>query len=238
MPGRLQVPAATPLAAVERNEIADVVGDVAGPGAWPLSVCWRCRCSLRGCRPSPPPALVTMVLVSASGMLGASGVSYFPRRCPEAGGSFCAGPRRPSGPCAAGCPGCGLAVVCHRLLFPALPPNSPAHRGRSSRPATPATSLPQPLPQKKSTPGSPGKAVAAVAAPRRESRVVPAAVPPGGRVCPGRTRAPPPASAACPPMWCRGHARGRPGSAVSLDFCDDCKEPCLNSITVCGWVRC
>ena len=29
-----------------------------------------------------------------------------------------------------------------------------------------------------------------------------------------------------------------PGSAVSLDFCDDCKEPCLNSITVCGWVRC
>src|ERR1017187_4156210 len=67
MPGRLQVPAATPLGAVERNEIADVVGDVAGPGAWPLSVRWRCRCSLRGCRPSPPAAVGAVVLVPVPG---------------------------------------------------------------------------------------------------------------------------------------------------------------------------
>src|ERR1039458_2439254 len=162
MPGRLQVPAATPLAAVERNEIADVVGDVAGPGAWPLSVCWRCRCSLRDCRPSPPAALVTMVLVSASGMLGASGVSYFFRRCQEAGGSFCAGPRRPSGPCAGGCPR-GLAVAFQPCCcFKALPLNSPALRAGASR----QQHWQQPsaaLLQKEKHPGSPGKPVAAVA---------------------------------------------------------------------------
>ena len=58
----------------------------------------RCRCSLRGCRPSSPPATpVAVVVVSASGVLGVGGgFSCFFPRCREAWGSFCAGPGRPS----------------------------------------------------------------------------------------------------------------------------------------------
>ena len=126
----------------------------------------------------------------------------------------------------------------HQLLFPTLPHNSPAHRSRR-QPRQHRQQTLRSLLQKEKHPGNPVQTRC-----RRcpchsggESRLVPVAVHPDGRACQaGRQHRT--ASAACPPMWCRGQARGRAGSAVSLDFCDDCKEPCLNSITVCGWVRC
>ena len=155
--------------------------------------------------------------------------------CREVGGGFCAGLGRPSGSCASWLPplrGCGGPRGGSRA-------NSPAHRSRSQPPAAPATSLPQP-PQKGKYPGNPL---------RTRCRCLPGraggrgwfpwrSLPNGGGSRDGRqhrTAAPLPLPLA--PV-CRGQARGRAGSAVSLDFCDDCKEPCLNFITVCGWVRC
>src|ERR1019366_10622145 len=118
----------------------------------------RCRCSVRGYRPSPLAAVVAVVVVAGSWWLVPCATYRRWRRDlqllsarPEGpGGVFCAGPRRPSGPCAGGGPR-GLAMAWPSftgLLFPALPLNSPAHGGRSSRPATPATSLPPPPPEK------------------------------------------------------------------------------------------
>jgi hypothetical protein len=129
MPGDCGCPTRPRCWTVGRNEIADAVGDVAGSCPPLLFSCAgaagdrnQCRCSLRGCRQSPPAAMAAVALVSASAVLGVGGGPHFFRRCPEAGGSFCAGPRRPSGPCAGGCPGCGLAVVVHQA---AVSPRSP-----------------------------------------------------------------------------------------------------------------
>src|ERR1035437_5688121 len=45
------------------------------------------RCSLRGCRPSPPAAVAAVAVGAASAGLGVGGGPHFFRRCPEAGGS-------------------------------------------------------------------------------------------------------------------------------------------------------
>ena len=89
-----------------------------------------------------------------------------------AGGSFCAGLRRP-GPVRELAAAVAWLWSSTGLLFPALPLNSPTH-GSSSRPATPATTLPQPPPQKKSTLEAPANLLPPL--PRRESRVVLVAV--------------------------------------------------------------
>ena len=81
--------------------------------------------------------------MSASGVLGV-GVSYLFRRGQEAWGSFCAGPRRPSGPCAAGCP---LALAVARrstttCCFASTQEQEPP-------PSNTGNKLPQPPPQRK-----------------------------------------------------------------------------------------
>ena len=55
------------------------------------SGCCRCRCSHRGCRPSPLAALAAVVVVSASAGLGVGGGPHFFRRCQEGQGIFRAG---------------------------------------------------------------------------------------------------------------------------------------------------
>ena len=77
------------------------------------------------------------------------------------------------------------------------------HTGAGASPSNTSNKLSQP-PREETNPGTPYRPVAAVAAPRRESRVVPAAVPPGGRVCPGRTRAPPPPLPPASVLECAG----------------------------------
>src|ERR1017187_9450640 len=79
---------------------------------------------------------------------------------PVAGSPTCSGAARRPGEVSAP----GLAVLLGRarlaapvawlwrstgLLFPTPPLNSPAHRSRGSRPATPGNKLPQPLPERK-----------------------------------------------------------------------------------------
>src|ERR1019366_8880804 len=149
----------------------------------------RCRCSVRGYRPSPLAAVVAVVVVAGSWWLVPCATYRRWRRDlqllsarPEGpGGVFCAGPRRPSGPCAGGGPR-GLAMAwlwCSTgLLFPGLPPHSPAHGGRSKPPANTGNKLPQPLPRKKSTLETPADPLPPLPVPRRESPVVVVAVPP------------------------------------------------------------
>ena len=117
------------------------------------------RCSLRGCRPSPPAAVAAVVPVPvpcATYRLPRSFAGHFRRwrrglvffrRCLEAGGSFCAGPRRP-GPCAGGCPG-GFSCGVPALLLPALQFSSPAHGGSSQPPDNTSNKIPQPAPKRK-----------------------------------------------------------------------------------------
>src|ERR1035437_9982868 len=64
------------------------------------------------------------------------------------------------------------------LLFPALPLNSPSHRSRSSRPATPGTSSRSLPPERKSILEAPADPLPPLPVPRRESPVVGVAVPP------------------------------------------------------------
>ena len=117
---------------------------------------------------------------------------------------------------------------------------TPAHRSRS-QPRQHRQQLSAASSRKKSTLEAKANRLPGLPVPRRESPVVVLAVPPRRPCLPGRTPAPPPPLPPVPRCGAgdrRAVARGRAGSAVSLDFCDDCKEPCLNSITVCGWVRC
>ena len=125
----------------------------------------------RCCPPSPPAAMAAVVLVPVPGSPAFAGCFRRWRRDlqllsarPEGpGGVFCAGPRRPSGPCAGGGPR-GLAMAWPSftgLLFPALPLNSPAHGGRAARQHRQRAS--RSLPQKRKHPGNPGRPVAAVA---------------------------------------------------------------------------
>jgi hypothetical protein len=143
--------------------------------------------SLLGCRPSPRQpswrgpdgwcrAPRTACRAVSPGAFAASGgVSYFFRRCQQAGGSFCAGPRRP-GPVRqlAASP---VAWLLARMwwssgpLFPAPPLDSPALRAGAS-PGNTGNNPSAASSRKKSTLETPYRPVAAVAAPRRESRVV------------------------------------------------------------------
>jgi hypothetical protein len=143
-------------------------------GACLLPVCWRCRggpppmpppvrCSLRGCRPSPLAATAAVSWCpvpcggerpqhGSMGAFAGGGASCFfphgqedvaaPRGCAALGGAR------------VGCP-VGLVLAwlwwSTGLLFPALPLNSPSHRSRSSRPATPGTSSRSLPPERKST---------------------------------------------------------------------------------------
>src|ERR1035437_8307004 len=72
MPGDCGCPTRPRCWTVGRNEIADAVGDVAGSCPPLLFSCAgaagdrnQCRCSLRGCRPSPPAAVAAVVVVSS-----------------------------------------------------------------------------------------------------------------------------------------------------------------------------
>jgi hypothetical protein len=163
----------------------------------------RCRCSLRGC-PS---------VASGSPDGGGRGAWCRGARCrrrppllpalPGGRGKFLrrASPSWAGAP--GGCPGCGLAVVVYRAAVSHAPAQFSSTPEQEPAPATPATSSRSP-PREETNPGTPYRPVAAVAAPRRESRVVPAAVPPGGRVCPGRTRAPPPPLPPASVLECAG----------------------------------
>src|ERR1017187_481564 len=131
--------------------------------------------------------------MSGSGVLGVfGGFSCLFPRCQEAGGSFCAGPRRP-GPVRRLAATGGVAVarlLCSTALpFPALPLNSPAHRS-SSQPQQHRQQAPADSPKEEKHLGTPCRPVAAGAAPRRESRVVVVAVPPRGPRQLGGTPAP------------------------------------------------
>src|ERR1035437_3434531 len=117
-----------------------------------LSVCWRCRGPPSGPvlsplvavrRPRRPWLLWSWCPVPGCSRVG-GGFSCFFRRCREAGGSFCAGPRRPSGPCAAGCP---LALAVARrstttCCFASTQEQEPP-------PSNTGNKLPQPPPQRK-----------------------------------------------------------------------------------------
>ena len=131
------------------------------------SGCCRCRCSLLDCLPSPPAALLwrwswcrcraprtACRAVSPGAFAASGGVSCLFLCCREVGGSFCAGLGRPSGPCASWLPPFAWLWRSTGPPFPALPLNSPAHRTRSRRPATPATTR-RTLPPRKA-PRKPG----------------------------------------------------------------------------------
>ena len=119
--------------------------------------------------------MAAVVLVSSAGALGVGGFSCLFPRCQQAGGSFCAGPRRP-GPVRqlAASP---VAWLLARMwwssgpLFPAPPLDSPALRAGAS-PGNTGNNPSAASSRKKSTLETPYRPVAAVAAPRRESRVV------------------------------------------------------------------
>ena len=92
--------------------------------------------------------------VSSGAFAASGGVSCLFLCCREVGGSFCAGLGRPSGPCASWLPPFAWLWRSTGPPFPALPLNSPAHRTRSRRPATPATTR-RTLPPRKA-PRKPG----------------------------------------------------------------------------------
>ena len=103
-----------------------------GPDGW-------CRAPRTACRAVSPGAF------AASG-----GVSCLFLCCREVGGSFCAGPRRPSGPCAGGCPR-GLAVVLHRVAVSRAPAKLCSTQEQEQPPGNTGNKLPQPPPKRKAT---------------------------------------------------------------------------------------
>src|ERR1035437_8309144 len=174
---------------VGRNEIADVCRGRCWSGACLLPVRWhcrgrhRCRCGLpcvahrcprqpwRRWRRCQGPALPS----SLGAFAGGGGVSCVASRTSQ---------RLSAGRCWA----CARWVPLRGLAVE-QPPGCCFLRSRSilqhieteaSRPATPVTSS-RSLFQKEKHPETPATPFAAVAVPRRESRVVPVAVPPGGR---------------------------------------------------------
>src|ERR1035437_1880266 len=189
MPGRLQMPDAARWGAFGRNGIADVVGMLPVRGL--LSVRWCCglRPVPSCCPPSPPgghggggPG------VQCRGARCRRGLLPFPA-LPAGRGKFL---RRASPSWAVG----GWLPPVARLWSstgppsPALPLNLSSTQDqdqtRQHQQQTPAAS-----PKEKSTLETPYRPVAAVAVPRRESRVVLVAVPTGGPCLPGRTPASP-----------------------------------------------
>jgi hypothetical protein len=76
------------------------------------------------------------------GLLTSSGAARRP------GGSFCAGPRRP-GPCAGGCPGCGLAVVLRQAALSRAPAQLLQHTGEGASPGNTGNKLRQSPPERK-----------------------------------------------------------------------------------------
>src|ERR1019366_2299646 len=127
----------------------------------------RCRCSVRGCRPSPLAAVVAVVVVAGSWWLVPCATYRLPRSfagrfrrqrrglllVPARPGGLGKFLRRASpsflGRARVGCPGCGLAVVLHRVAVSRAPAQFSNTQDKEPAPATPATSLPQPPPEKK-----------------------------------------------------------------------------------------
>src|ERR1035437_4389575 len=128
------------------------------------SLCCRCRCSLRGCPPSPLAALLAGSWCPVPGC----SVSGFPACSRDA--------RRPGEVSAP-----GLAVLLGRawaaasrgvafpavVLHPAAVSHAPAQfsstQEQETAPAPPGNKLSQPLPRNKNYPGNPGRPVASVA---------------------------------------------------------------------------
>jgi hypothetical protein len=139
--------------------------------------------------------MAAVVLVCWCRLPGGGGVSCFFPRCREAGGSFCAGLRRPSWAVR------GLAAS-HSLAFPAgcgVPPaalsRAPAQfsiaQEQEQPPSNTGNNPPGDSHKKKSNLETPCRPVAAVAVPRRLSQMILEAVAPAGPHLPGRTPAPP-----------------------------------------------
>ena len=164
MPGRLQVPDAAPLLDSWEKRNSWRCRGCCRSGAWPLSLlCVGGRCGL-----PPVPVLSPWlpsvasgsplggVLVSGSGVLGVGVSCLFPR-CQEAGGSFCAGTRRPPGPCVGGClpwrgfPCCGAPPGC---CFP-RPRSILQHTGAGDSPSTTWQQALTASPQKEKLPWKP-----------------------------------------------------------------------------------
>ena len=139
-------------------------GGSGGPGV-------RCRA------PGPSPARLPGCSVSAVG----SPASFGARPAGRCSASRLRGP----GQCAGWLPPVALAVVFYRLLFPALPLNSPAHRSRRQPQHHLATSSHSLSPERKTTLETPADPLPPFPVPRRESRVAPVAGHPGGPCLPG-----------------------------------------------------
>src|ERR1039458_8112332 len=181
MPGRLQVPDAAPLldSWEKRNSwrcrgCLSVRGTARFLCAGAAGGRHRCRCSVRGCRPSPLAAVVAVVVVAGSWWLvpcvtyrlPRSFVGRFRRQrrvlllVPARPGGLGKFLRRASpsflGRARVGClPWLARGVaVFHHLLFPALPLNSPAHRSRTS-PGNTGNEPPAASPKKEKHPGNP-----------------------------------------------------------------------------------
>ena len=166
----------------------------------------RCRCSVRGCRPSPLAAVVAVVVVAGSWWLVPCATYRLPRsfagRFRRQRRGLLPVPARPGGlgkflrraspsfwavrgwlpPW----PGCGGLPGCY---FP-RPRSILRHTGAGAAARQHLATSSRSLFQKEKHTGSQGKPVAAVAAPRRESPVVVLAVPPRRPCLPGRTPAP------------------------------------------------
>src|ERR1039458_9046820 len=180
MPGRLQVPDAAPLLDSWEKRNSWRCRGCCRSGAWPLSLlCVGGRCGL-----PPVPVLSPWlpsvasgspdgggVLVSGAGprlpararlvLSPGGGLLLLPARGQQAGGSFCAGPRRP-GPCAGWLPPVAWLWWSTGLLFPALPLNSPAHSSRG-QPRQHRQQAPAASPKKEKHLETPYRPVAAVA---------------------------------------------------------------------------
>src|ERR1039458_4545935 len=245
MPGRLQVPDAAPLldSWEKRNSwrcrgCLSVRGTARFLCAGAAGGRHRCRCSVRGCRPSPLAAVVAVVVVAGSWWLVPCATYRLPRSfagrfrrqrrgllpVPARPGGLGKFLRRASpsflGRARVGClPWRGRgAAEHHHLLFPALPlqvwstqeQDQPRqHRHRASRS----------LPRKESTVETPADPLPPLPVPRRELPVVLVAVPPRRPCLPGRTPAP---HRLCRLSLCTGRVRAGAGHRRG-----DSPLPCL-----------
>jgi hypothetical protein len=199
MPGDCRCPTRPRCWTVGRNEIADAVGDVAGSCPPLLFSCAgaagdrnQCRCSLRGCRPSPPAAVAAVVVVSSAVRRGPPPARLPGSRWQQHGLPTFSGADGRTLPCLSASRSCPCSGGCPRVAWRSTTTCCfSSTRGTGAAARQHRQQLPAASPTKKSTLEAPADLLAALPVLRRESPVAVVAVPPRRRCLPERTPAPP-----------------------------------------------